>query len=68
MNGPHRRSIAFAVIMTAALATALSGCGRRGSLEPPPGANEQRDPSTPLVKNPEGKKVPDRDFILDPLL
>ena len=55
-----------AVILVLAAALALSGCGRKGKLEPPP---EQQ-----LTKGPEGKtrdpgpEKPHKPFVLDPLL
>lgn len=58
---------AAAVVVTLALAVALSGCGRKGPLEQPPGAH------TVEVTKPDGtteKKVvkPSRPFVLDGLL
>ncbi|WP_156917514.1 LPS translocon maturation chaperone LptM [Salinarimonas rosea] len=71
------------VILGVAAVLALSACGRRGSLEPPPGAgpaplaDEARVPSDPLTevpvggpREPESVPVtqPDRPFPLDFLL
>ena len=65
------------VIVCLALSLALSACGSRGSLEPPPQAKAQQPaaattsttaaPAEP--KRPYQKKTgPDRPFILDPLI
>jgi predicted small lipoprotein YifL len=51
------------VLTLVAAAIGLSACGRKGPLEPPPGAAAvapQADEATP--------PKPDKDFILDPLL
>ncbi len=61
------------VIVCLALSLALSACGRRGSLEPPPQAKAQQPATTTTVpdepKRPYQKKTgPDRPFILDPLI
>ncbi|HZP18794.1 MAG TPA: lipoprotein [Bauldia sp.] len=49
-------------------ALTLSACGRKGPLEPPPGAAVTKpDPSDPATADPTVKK-PDRHFVLDPLL
>ncbi|MFD1703249.1 lipoprotein [Methylopila henanensis] len=58
---------AAAIAATLVLAVGLSACGRRGPLEPPPGA-----PTTTVTKS-DGtteKKVvkPNRPFVLDGLL
>ncbi len=65
------------VIVCLALALALSACGRRGGLEPPPQA-KARQPATATTSTttapaertrPYQKKTgPDRPFILDPLI
>lgn len=59
------------VIVCLALALALAGCGRRGSLEPPPSTTAKpvdkpvtQEPSRPFQK----KRVPERPFILDGLI
>ncbi|MCB1386817.1 MAG: lipoprotein [Nitratireductor sp.] len=54
----------LAVLAGLVLASGLSGCGRRGPLEPPPGA---------VVKPAPGEEQPaktggDTPFILDPLI
>ncbi|GGK35391.1 LPS translocon maturation chaperone LptM [Salinarimonas ramus] len=71
------------LILLIATALTLSACGRRGALEPPPGAgpaplaDEAAVPSDPLVnvpvggpRQPESVPVaqPDRPFLLDILL
>ncbi|WP_372421971.1 LPS translocon maturation chaperone LptM [Salinarimonas chemoclinalis] len=71
------------VILVVAAALALSACGRRGALEPPPGAGpaplaeEARVPADPLTGIPVGGprqpetvpvEQPDRPFFLDFLL
>ncbi len=66
------------------LVLGLSACGRRGALEPPPnasaqGAQAQEEstdadstlPSpvgTPRATSPQGYTIPNKPFILDPLL
>ena len=63
-------SLAFA-LLAAAL---VSGCGRKGPLEPPPDGNavQQSAPSDPLhpqIRKPVPPITPPKDpFILDPLL
>jgi predicted small lipoprotein YifL len=71
-----------AVVVAGLLVLSLSACGRRGALEPPPdasvpqvqqqgNANQATLPSpvgTPRSKASRGYTVPDRPFILDPLL
>ena len=57
----------LAIVMAAGLA--LAGCGRKGALEPPPGANIERQPRTlPAGTEPGKASAPDRPFILDRLL
>jgi predicted small lipoprotein YifL len=64
-----RQNLTRAVIAGVLIAgLALSACGRRGALEPPPGA---KTTDTSLAEDSvEAKKAakPDRPFILDPLL
>lgn len=62
------KTVLARVVVVVMAASALAGCGRRGSLEPPPDAAASRDPSIPMGKTPKGHDVPDRDFFLDPLL
>lgn len=61
---------AIAVVIVAALA--VSACGRKGSLLPPPSSTAvTSDAATDAEKNPEtpkGAKKPDRPFFLDPLI
>ena len=72
------------VALTALALLALSACGRRGALEPPPGATAQAqqgqpaptDPvgtlpspiGTPRKSSKQGYTIPKQPFILDPLL
>ena len=61
MNSPIFMRAALAGALLAALT--LSGCGRKGALEPPPGVA--------ATQSPDGKPVPtkpDRHFVLDPLV
>lgn len=60
---------AVAVIIVAALA--VSACGRKGALQPPPSTAVTSDSATDEEKNPEtpkGAEKPDRPFFLDPLI
>ena len=52
------------VLLVAGLA--LSACGRRGSLQPPPGAALEQPQAAAEAEIAEEK--PDTSFILDPLL
>ena len=67
-----RRALSFA--LAAALALGVSGCGRRGALEPPPDASAVQKPATSPNGEPAGhKKIPPitppkTPFVLDPLL
>ncbi|MGJ3263196.1 MAG: LPS translocon maturation chaperone LptM [Salinarimonas sp.] len=76
-----RASVGLILVIAAALA--LSACGRRGVLQPPPGAgpaplaDEARVPPDPLTDVPVGQPrepesvpvaQPDRPFVLDVLL
>ncbi|MGL4973702.1 MAG: LPS translocon maturation chaperone LptM [Bosea sp. (in: a-proteobacteria)] len=69
------------VILAGCIALALAACGRRGPLEPPPGATNAvplpEDQATdtinasPVAKPAKANRaltVPKRSFILDPLL
>jgi predicted small lipoprotein YifL len=51
--------------LTIAVSLVLSGCGRKGSIDPPSTPVEQRNKRTT-----EGQAVqtPERPFVLDPLL
>lgn len=66
------RALVFAVLCAAALATLVSGCGRRGPLEPPGTPPAAERPSSPAAlfdgEEPPEPPPPDRDFVLDPLL
>jgi len=53
-------------VLTAALA--LSGCGRKGPLEPPAAAVKTAVPADADTAKDTGIEKPDRPFILDPLL
>ncbi|MBA1155720.1 LPS translocon maturation chaperone LptM [Microvirga mediterraneensis] len=73
-----------AVVVAGLLVLGLTACGRRGALEPPPDASAQAAetqtqvpasdtalPSpvgTPRSKANRGYTIPDKPFILDPLL
>ena len=69
-----------AVLALAIAALGLSGCGRRGNLEPPPGSGQAPAPAatsqSPVVPGLDGAKgsdapvitAPNQPFILDPLL
>ncbi|MBM6582504.1 lipoprotein [Microvirga sp. BT689] len=71
------------VLVAGLLALSLSACGRRGALEPPPSASAQAQaqqestvgastlPSpvgTPRSAPRQGYTIPNKPFILDPLL
>jgi predicted small lipoprotein YifL len=72
-----------AVLVAGLLVLGLTACGRRGALEPPPDASAQAEtqtqtptsdatlPSpvgTPRSKPSQGYTIPNKPFILDPLL
>ena len=67
-----------AVLALAIAALGLSGCGRRGNLEPPPGSGQapaatSQSPVVPGLDGAKGSDVPvitppKQPFILDPLL
>ena len=86
---PHSRlTFGRAMLVAGFLGLALTACGRRGPLEPPPnaknaidlpaeqtGATEDAVPNvtevSPLGKAPKRNKaieIPEKPFILDPLL
>ncbi len=63
---PGRLPRALAIVLLLGASGALSGCGVKGPLEPPPGT---------LKPGPDGKTPkdtgpvkPDKPFVLDPLL
>ena len=48
---------------------ALTGCGRRGALQPPPGAAVEQQPGAATGTNTStAKEKPDPPFLLDPLI
>lgn len=57
------RSAISSILMIAAIAAALSACGRKGPLEPPPVATITNDQGRTVEKPKE-----DKPFILDKLL
>ena len=66
----RRSSMARTAIAVACLALALSACGRRGPLEPPPSSMPPAAASVEEQTAPQAapQPVPDRPFILDALL
>ena len=50
------------------LAIALTACGRRGALEPPPDGRAVTPDRAQLVDPPPPYQPPDRPFFLDPLI
>jgi len=66
-----RRSLTTIFVITLTLSSALAGCGRRGELEPPSStvapAGTVSQNSSKAEKSAK-KTVPDRHFILDPLI
>lgn len=83
MPGFHRpyRRLAAAAAVALIAAFALAGCGRKGPLDPPPGAasatGQQRTSNTDLIRSPFGQagqkteaapQPPNKAFVLDPLL
>lgn len=72
-------SVSRMVLVAGLVALSLSACGRRGALEPPPSATAQPEstvsdtalPSpvgTPRSSPRQGYTIPNKPFILDPLL
>lgn len=53
------------IALSLVAAMVVAGCGRRGPPEAPPivGPTAPADPTRP-----DGRQVPDRDFVLDPIL
>ena len=74
-------SLARMIMVAGLIALTLSACGRRGALEPPPSASAPAQPEstvsdtalpspvgTPRSSPRRGYTIPDKPFILDPLL
>ena len=61
-----RNSIRPALIVALAAALAVAACGRRGSLEPPPGAAAVAEQAQKIPGQPN--KQPERRFLLDALI
>lgn len=51
-----------------ATALVLSGCGRKADLDPPGMPAEQQNKLATPGEKPEKQSVPDKPFVLDPLL
>ncbi|PLX38580.1 MAG: hypothetical protein C0606_10370 [Hyphomicrobiales bacterium] len=68
MRSRNLWSILATVTVIVALGAGLSACGRRGSLERPPEAAAAQQAEYPMVKTRKGPTVPERPFVLDPLL
>ncbi|MGH6860613.1 MAG: LPS translocon maturation chaperone LptM [Phyllobacterium sp.] len=58
------RSLLTTLLLSAAIVSAISACGRKGPLEPPP-ASVTSAPGEPKTETPP---VRDKRFILDPLI
>lgn len=58
------RSLLTTILMSVAIISAVSACGRKGPLEPPP-ASVTSMPGEPKAVTPP---VQDKRFILDPLI
>ena len=58
------RSFLTTILMSIAIVSAVSACGRKGPLEPPP-ASVTSMPGEPKTATPA---APDKRFILDPLI
>jgi predicted small lipoprotein YifL len=86
---PHPRlKLGRALLLAGLLGLALTACGRKGPLEPPPNATNAMDlpdaqigatqseftspaVASPLAKAPKANRaitIPDKSFVLDPLL
>jgi predicted small lipoprotein YifL len=79
---PDRPIFRLALIGALAASLGLAACGRKGPLDPPPSAvsttGKQEPANTALIRSPFEKpandtpggpaEVPDKPFILDPLL
>ena len=80
----HRLLPRLAIFAALIAALALAGCGRKGPLDPPPGATSatgtQQTANTDSIRSPIGQpgnsqksqppapKAPNKAFVLDPLL
>ncbi|HEU0158142.1 MAG TPA: lipoprotein [Hyphomicrobiaceae bacterium] len=60
-----RQAIGFGLTLALLSALLLAGCGVRGSLEKPPGVQNESNDATP---GKPGEPVPHRPSILDPLI
>ncbi|MCB1463398.1 MAG: hypothetical protein KDJ90_13460 [Nitratireductor sp.] len=62
-----RLPVAVTLLAVLAFGLAVSGCGRRGGLEPPPSARVLTTDEQGNVVKPQEDAV-DRPFVLDPLI
>ncbi|MEP7452108.1 lipoprotein [Phyllobacterium sp. SB3] len=58
------RSLLSTILMSVVIVSAISACGRKGPLEPPPASGT----SMPGEPKPATPPVKDKRFILDPLI
>ncbi|MHA1189132.1 MAG: LPS translocon maturation chaperone LptM [Alphaproteobacteria bacterium] len=56
------------LILLLVVGLTVTACGRRGALEPPPGAEIAREPVAEDGAPRAAEDAPDRPFILDPLI
>ena len=70
MASDSRRILSRALIAGVVVAAlGLTGCGRKGPLEPPPGASlTTANPDDPDAAGDGGTTKPDKPFLLDPLI
>jgi predicted small lipoprotein YifL len=61
------RKTTYFILTIAAAGIVLSGCGRKGDLERP-GASTDMNRKTPAGEKEKKAPVPERPFLLDPLL
>jgi predicted small lipoprotein YifL len=59
------RNLIVPLGMTIAVSLVVSGCGRKGDIDPPSMPAEQKNKRSPEQK---AKAAPERPFLLDPLL
>jgi predicted small lipoprotein YifL len=59
---------ASGILIVLSLAIAVSACGRRGNLEPPPSGLSGYEEADPAREPQERPERPDKPFVLDPLL